>query len=74
MTRTSTKRSYSYHPERLVDFRLFGILHHLHYTVTVASRKYAHPRKYTHPLFAASYCKGLLITRKYAHPTNQNNM
>jgi len=26
------------------------------------------------PIFAASYCKGPFITRKYAHPTNQNNI
>jgi len=26
------------------------------------------------PIFAASYCKGSFITRKYVHPTNQNNI
>jgi len=31
------------------------------------------PKIHPPPIFAASYCKGSFITRKYAHPTNQNN-
>ena len=76
MTRTSTKRSYSYHPERHT-----GRIQTVRYFTPPALYSYCSlsiicppPKIHPPPIFAASYSKGLFISRKYAHPTNQNNM
>ena len=62
--------SQSLHSDLKKDESLFGQTP----CSTVASRKYAHPWKYTHPHLSWSYCKGSLITWKYAHPTICSSM
>ena len=61
------------------DGRVKWWVKHLNCTICTMYRSLSKIRpppkiRRTLPIFVESYCKGSFIARKYAHPTNQNNM